>query len=85
VEIASVEGTATIVFPKPKLIIRAGAVPESLKAILPEPVWSKIFAVKITPAEEAEAIWDAMTGPSRRALDRVLDRKESTPSVLLPK
>jgi hypothetical protein len=85
VEIPSNEGTATVTFPKPRIVIREAAVPESLKAILPEPVWSSIFAVKITPGEEAEAIWNEMRGAARTALDRVLDRKASTPAVVLPK
>lgn len=85
IELASAAGTATVTFPKARVAIRDGAIPETLKAILPEPTWSKIFAVKISPADDAEAIWLGMTGAARKALDRVLEHRESTPAVLLPK
>jgi hypothetical protein len=85
VEIASPDGTVVVTFPRDRIAVRDGQDPMVLRAILPADTWSKIFTMKISVGEEAEAIWDALRGEARRALDRVLAREPRTPQVILPR
>lgn len=83
VEIESVAGAATVSFPPGRAVIVGD--PLTLRVVLPESQWSRLFVSRLVLGPEARDVLGHIKGMTRRAVDKVVALEPSKPTVVLAK